>query len=89
MKRIPSPASFRWDYLVAAATSATHLGPCTTRKCVIHPVTAVVLSLVLGVLLFGCYKLELGQTLATWTRIAAPVHHAQAAELPARAVATP
>ena len=46
-------------------------------------------ALLLGVLLFGCYELELGQTLATWTRIAAPVHHAHAAELPVRAVATP
>lgn len=89
MKRTPSAGSFRWDYLVAAATSATQLGPCASRKCVIHPVTAVLLGSMLGALALGCYKLDLGQTLATWTRIAAPVHHAHASERPVRAAGFP
>jgi len=89
MKRTLSPASFRWDHLVATATSDHCLGPCGQRKCVMHPVTAALLSVLVGVLLLGCYQLELGQTLATWTRIAAPVHHAQAAEPLPRTVAAP
>ena len=87
MKRSESPSPFRWDTMVAQATSTANLGPCTGRKCVIHPLLAGFLGLMLVGLMLGCYALDLGQTLSTWARIAAPVHHAQAAELPHGAAA--
>lgn len=87
MKRSDSPASFRWDTMVAQATSAANLGPCVGRKCVIHPLVVGLVGLLLVGLMLGCYALDLGHTLSTWARIAAPVHHAQAAELPRGAAA--